>query len=233
MEFPQTDLSSGWGGRGTEGGPHASFFKRYYLPLSQYARLKFGVDAALAEELAARYFSRQWERDRGEGAAIFRLYDAGKGRFRSFLATAFWRFCRDELEKESRRRGRALDSVPEELLSRDHFEFGRLVAREMFNALRAEIQSMSDEGERAFLELKWPRDLLSSPLPEAEIGRRLGLPRGQVRGLNRRIADRFTYLLHKQAAAAGLNEDEARTLLGDCCRALDHEERAVEEGGRA
>lgn len=222
--FPKTDIDDGWGEHGTEGGPHASFFKRYHGPLARYARAKFKVDADRAEDLVSRYLTRQLERDRARGS-IFRLYDPEKGRFRSLLAVSFWRFARDELDKDLRQPPLFLgDDEP----GAEDDEFCRLVAREFFNALRRDIARGLADDERRVLDLQWPEDPAAEPAGKAAIERALGLSRARVRTIAARIADRFTYQLRRRIHAAGLSPDEARDLLGDCCRVLDQEQRRSE-----
>lgn len=217
--FPTTDID-GWGAGGTEGGPWASFFRRYQRPLTRYAALRFGVDAELAEELAARYVARELSRERQGDRPIFRLFDPTAGRFRSLLATSFWRFARDELQKEGRRRGAPLDD-PRVAEEGADDEFCRLVAREFFEVVRDRLRQAADEHEAAVLDLKWPRELAADPLNNAEVGRRLGLSRGQVRSLVNRIGERFVRELRRLAEQAGLSPGELEPFLGDTCRVLD------------
>lgn len=223
--FPKTDIQSGWGAAGTEGGATASFYKRYYTPLLRYCKHKFGVEDALAEDLVSRFVAREFERELDQQRAVFRLYDPEQGRFRSYLASAFWRFARDELEKETRRRGVALEAL-EQQGSGDDFEFCRLVAREFFNHIRGKIvETVSDDNEKACLELKWPEDADAEPKSNAEIERILGLSRSKVRTMIGKIADRFTYILYQQFYQAGFSASEAKEILGDCCRVIDEEQK--------
>lgn len=221
--FPTTDIS-GWGEGGTQGGPFASFFRRYQGPLAAYARHRLRVDPGLAEELAARFVARELERaERGE-RPIFRLHDPASGRFRSLLATSFWRFARDELAKEARRGGPSLDhpDVAEEEDSAAQDAFCRLVAREFFNVVRAAIRAeLVEEDALAVLELKWPADLAAEPLNNAEVQRRLGLSRSRVRTLVRRIGAGFVKHLGSVAGQAGLTPAELDPFLADACAVLD------------
>lgn len=230
--FPKTDIKSGWGAGGTEGGAHGSFFKRYYKPLARYCRYKFGVSDHTAEDLVSQFMTRELEREIERDGAIFRLFDSRQGRFRSYLASAFWRFARDELEKEQRRNGLFLEDL-EGLQEQgaDDYEFCRLVAREFFNNIRSKIESsLESENLRACLALKWPADSDTEPKNNAEIERTLGLSRETVRTLSRTIADRFTYTLYKELHSAGLSSEDAKELLGDCCRILDREQKSAEKG---
>lgn len=227
--FPKTDIQSGWGAAGTQGGASASFYKRYYTPLLRYCRHKFAVSDDLAEDLVSRFVAREFERDLKQGKAVFRLYDSQKGRFRSYLASAFWRFARDELEKEQRRRGVSLEILEEhQEQSDDDFEFCRLVAREFFNNIRDKIvKKIFEDDELACLDLKWPIDSDVEPKSNAEIERTLGLSRSKIRTIVGKIADQFTFVLYQQLYQAGLNANEAKEILGDCCLVLDEEQKLI------
>ncbi|MDF1665437.1 MAG: hypothetical protein P1V97_26995 [Planctomycetota bacterium] len=228
--FPKTDIQSGWGAAGTKGGASASFFKRYYTPLLRYCRHKFSVSDAMAEDLVSRFVAREFERECEHKNAVFRLYDPERGRFRSYLASAFWRFARDELEKEQRRRGVSLESIEDQReQSAEDFEFCRLVAREFFNNIREKlVAKISDDQEKSCLDLKWPVDSDNEPKSNAEIERTLGLSRSKVRTIVGKIADHFTFVLYQQIYQAGLSASDAKEILGDCCRVLDEEQKIVE-----
>lgn len=225
--FPKTDMSRGWGRHGTQGGRMASFYKRYYHPLKRYGRYKFGLTDNQADEYVARYMARECEREVNE-AAVFRLFDADKGRFRSLLATSFWRFCRDELRKDQRQQSfEPLDDIDE--ADGADFEFCRLVARDFFNHMRQGLlKTLTDAKEQQVLALKWPEDIDHEPAKNASIERQLGLTRAQVRTIQQRIAQQFLYLLRRQLHRAGLSKDCAQALLGDTCRVLDQEQAMSE-----
>lgn len=214
-----------WGGQGTEGGPWASFFARYQRPLSSYARRRFGVDADLAEELAARFVARELAREQRGERPIFRLYNPAAGRFRSLLATSFWRFARDELQKESRRKGVSLDAYPDlgrEVEADD--EFCKLVAREFFNVVRETIRKDLDSDDaRTVLDLKWPVDPSADPLSNTEVERETGLSRSKVRTLTKRVGEAFLKALKRYATDAGLSPGEIHPFLADTCAVLDRE----------
>ena len=215
--FPTTDID-GWGGRGTEGGPWASFFRRYERPLAYYAQRRLGVNAEDAAELAARFVARELSRERAGEVPLFRLYDPQQGRFRSLLATAFWRFGRDELHKERRREHQDLEAVPEQAADDD---FCRLVAREFFEVMRAQLEAATEsEAERQVLALKWPPGG-EDPLSNSEIERQSGLSRAQVRTQVAKIGARFVSALRALAQQAGLSPGELQPFVGDVCRALD------------
>lgn len=216
--FPTTDID-GWGGRGTEGGPWASFFLRYERPLAYYAQRRLGVGAELAAELAARFVARELARERSGEEPLFRLYDPQKGRFRSLLATAFWRFGRDELNKERRRDHLALEDAPEQEADD---AFCQLVAEEFFQVVRGQLEAAAEsDDERAVLALKWPATPDREPLSNSEIERQTGLTRGKVRGHVERIGARFVTALRALAQQAGLTPGELQPFVGDVCRALD------------
>jgi len=215
-----------WGQHGTQGGPWASFVQRYQRPLALYARRRLGVDAELADELAARFVARELGREHDGQRPLFRLYDPNQGRFRSLLATAFWRFARDELAKEGRRRGVSLDAHPAlgEVEADD--EFCQLVAREFFEVVRARLsEGAESEDERAVLALKWPGGLEAEPLDNAGVERQLGLSRQRVRTCVNKIGERFVRELRRLAEQAGLAPGELQPFVGDTCRALDRSTR--------
>lgn len=226
--FPETDINSGWGRFGTEDGPHGSFFKRYYRPLARFARLKFKVSEGQAEELAADFMARELERDRDDRPPIFRLYAPDKGRFRGFLAKAFWRYCRDRLERgAAASRARPLGEQAD-FIAADGLELGRLVVREFLNSIRAEIiRSLDDPIKVSILNLKWPEDLDSDPLTNAAVERRMGLSRSKVRRAMAAIADAFIFALNRRLQQSGLDAETAGALVGDCCRILDAEDRTL------
>lgn len=220
--FPTTDIGR-WGEGGTEGGPWASFALRYRGPLSAYARRRFGLDPEFAEELSARFLAREVDRARGGHEPLFRLYEPGQGRFRSLLATVFWRFVRDQLELERRRRGLSLDALPEPAQPTDD-ELCRLIARELFAVVRGAVaEGCQDEDERRVLALKWP-PAGGAPLRNAEVQRELGLSRGRVRSIVARIGERFLAELRRLAEQSGVAPGDLIPLLHDTCRALDRDE---------
>lgn len=225
--FPKTDIQNGWGAAGTQGGALGSFYKRYFTPLLRYCKHKFAVSDDMAEDLVSRFVARELERELEQQNAVFRLYDPAQGRFRSYLASAFWRFARDELEKEQRRQGVSLELLGDQQeQSADDYEFCRLVGREFFNNIREKIaKKFVEENELACLDLKWPIDSDIEPKSNAEIGRTLALSRSKVRTLVGRIADQFTFVLYQQLFQAGLNASLAKEIIGDCCRILDEEEK--------
>lgn len=226
--FPTTDMTH-WGAYGTQGGPWASFFRRYERPLAHYACRRLGVDHDFGEELAARFIARELGREHGGERPIFRLYDSQQGRFRSLLATSFWRFARDELEKEGRRRGVCLEEGAALALEQEaDDEFCRLVAREFLEVLRGRLRDDArSQDEIAVLNLKWPEDPFADPLSNTEVERELGLSRSKVRTLTKRIGAGFVHHLREIAAQAGLSPAEIHPFLGDTCHALDRGERAT------
>lgn len=234
--FPKTDLADGWGRNDTEGGPHASFYKRYAGPLRRYARIKFpSAGAEQAEDLVQAFFSRELGREAGGLGPIFRRYRQGRGhggRFRYYLAQSFWRFARDELEKESRRRGRSLASLPDEPGAVDP-AFDRLIAREFLNAVRERVLARTeDDRERAYFALKWPEDIGQAPLTDRAIGGELGLTDSRLRRARKAVLGRVVFILNEQLHRDGLDSKAVDPILADYGAILDDEQGLASGEGR-
>jgi DNA-directed RNA polymerase specialized sigma24 family protein len=204
-----------------------SFAKRYFEPLWRLARHDLpGVDESRAQDLAQAFLLRELER-----TPLFERFVQGEAhapRFRAFLRTCFYRFCRDELEKERRRAGRPLEGLPEEPPAAGASELERLVARDLVRALRARVvdggRAPLDEDARRYLERKWPDDLLAPPRPDLEVARALGLTRARVRTLKRRVVDRLIVALRAQLRAEGLGPEEVEQGLAAYVAALGRED---------
>lgn len=205
-----------------------SFAKRYYAALSRVAQLDFpGVDASLAQELAQAFLVRELERE-----PVFERYAPGGGhdaKFRTYLRTCFWRFCRDELAKERRRHAVSLDALPDEPPA-DAGELERLVARDLLRSLRQRIltggRGPLDPDASRYVALKWPDDIHAPPRTDQEVGAALGLSRGQLRTLKRRVLDRVLLALRQQLREEGLGDDEVDRALQGYLTALGREDPA-------
>lgn len=181
-----------------------SFAKRYWEPLWRVALLDFaGLDAAAAQDLAQSFLVRELTREE----RVFDRFDgkAHDARFRTYLRACFWRFCRDELEKSGRREARPLEVEP----AAGSSDLDRLVVRDLLRRLRERVvagdgKPLEPEAVRYF-DLKWPTTLDAAPRTDAEVGDALGLPRGQLRTLKRKVADRVVLALRRQLHDEGLS----------------------------
>lgn len=217
--FPETDISKGWGRQGTEGGPFASFFKRYFNPLKRFAMIQWKLDENDASELASMFLLRELERDKDGKAPLFNLYNPEKGRFRNLLAKSYWRFCRDQIHRSSKSPKSLPDSWDEQGGS---LGLDELVAREFLNTLRSEVmKSLSKQDELRLFDLKWPRDLAMDPTSNAEILKSLDMTRGRLRVINNKIGDALIAAMHRHFHCAGVTAEDARELIGGYCEVLD------------
>ncbi len=191
-----------------------SFAKRYYEPLWRVALLDLpGVDAATAHDLAQGFLLRELER-----APVFERFDPSgrhQAKFRTYLRTCFYRFCRDELVKERRRRGRSLEDLPAEPPAAGGDAFERLVVRDLLRTLRGQVLSELPPEAARYFTLKWPADLDASPRTDLAVGEALGLSRGKLRTIKRKVIDRLLLALRQQLRSEGLTSGEVdRALAG-------------------
>lgn len=201
-----------------------SFAKRYWEPLWRVALLDFaGLDPAAAQDLAQSFLVRELERDE----RVFDRFDgkAHDARFRTYLRACFWRFCRDELEKSGRRAAAPLVVEPPAAGSSD---LDRLVVRDLLRRLRERVvagdgKPLEPDAVRYF-DLKWPTDLQAAPRTDAEVGAALGLPRGQLRTLKRKVADRVVLALRRQLHDEGLSPAAIDAALAAYVGALGRDE---------
>lgn len=204
-----------------------SFARRYFEPLWRVARLDFpGIDEDTAQDLAQAFLTRELER-----TPVFERYEPGgphQARFRTYLRACFWRFCRDELSRAARRPALPLDALPADPPDPGTSELERLVARDLLRSLRARVLDggrgpLPPDAARYF-ELKWPLDIHAAPRSDAEVGAALGLPRGAVRTLKRRVVDRILLALRLQLREEGLAPDAVDRALEGYLSALGRED---------
>ena len=205
-----------------------SFAKRYHAPLLRLARLDFPtIDEATALDLTQAFVLRELER-----TPIFERYARDKGhdaRFRTFLRACFWRFCRDELVKSSRRAGASLDALPEDPPDDGGgTELDRLAARDLLARLRDDVLNggrgpLPPDAARYF-ELKWPADLEATPRPDTEVALELGLTRARLRTLKRRVVDRILLAIRASLRDDGLDPEAVDEALGGYVAALGRED---------
>lgn len=206
-----------------------SFAKRYYEPLWRVAALDFpAVDQSAAQDLAQAFLLRELERE-----PVFARYTPQGGhdaKFRTYLRTCFWRFCRDELAKVGRLSTSSLDVLGDEPPAGDACEFERLVARDVLRSLRARVLEggrapLEDEAARYFA-LKWPAELDQAPLTDAEIAAKLGVSRARLRTLKRKVVDRILVALREQLRSEGLAAQDVDRALEGYVAALGREDAA-------
>lgn len=206
-----------------------SFAKRYYEPLWRVAALDFpGVDESAARDLAQAFLLRELERE-----PVFARYAPSSGheaKFRTYLRTCFWRFCRDELAKGGRLSTSSLDALGDEPPAAEKGEFERLVARDLLRSLRARVleggRAPLDEEAARYFALKWPVELDQAPLRDAEVAARLGLTRARLRTLKRKVVDRILVALRQQLHAEGLGAADVDRALEGYLAALGREDPA-------
>ena len=191
-----------------------SFAKRYFEPMWRVAKLDFPwIDIDRAQDLAQGFLVRELTRD-----PVFERYEPTQGhdaKFRTYLRTCFFRYSRDQLEKERRRQGSSLDAMPVEPADDSSREFERLVARDFLARLRADVQGgLADEPEAsAYFEAKWPADI-DAPVPsDAEIGRLLELTRARLRTVKKKAVERILLALRQRIHQDGLRMDVADAAL--------------------
>lgn len=199
----------------------------YWRPLYVFAR-RFGRSPADAEDLTQSFFARLLEK------RYLAAVDQDRGRFRSFLLTAFKRFMANEWDREHRqKRGGFATVVP---MDRDAAEAGlggaladrwtpdhcfeRQWALTLLERVRQRLEDEYAATGRAEL---WEqaqgcvvRDR-SAPA-YAEIAGRLGLTEAAVKMTIQRLRARYRILLREEIGKTVANpaevEDEIRYLLG-------------------
>lgn len=209
-----------------------SFAKRYFEPLWRVATLDFpAIDHSRAQDLAQAFLVRELER-----VPVFERYAPGArhdAKFRTYLRTCFYRFCRDELAKERRHAGASLDALSEELPEEGAAELDRLIARDLLRHLRGRIL----EGGRAplapdaasYFQLKWPEDLEAAPASDQEVAEALGLTRAKLRTLKRKVVDRILVALRQELHEEGLTAAEVDRAIEGYVTALGREDPSADD----
>lgn len=199
---------------------------RYWIPLYLYARAR-GQQAADAEDLVQGFLIRMMEGDR------FLAADRSRGRFRSYLLTAFQHFMTEEWRREGAQKRGGSGELPVSLHFGDIEErvkqlpaeeppelvFDRAWAKTIVaESLRA-LEERWAGGDRAevFAALK-PHLALSSDEPLVAIAERLGRKESTLRMSLKRLREDYRRLIREHVAAtllpdSDLNE-EIRYLIG-------------------
>lgn len=206
-----------------------SFWHRYEAPLAHYGARRLRLRPEDASDLARDFCLKQLERERSsERPTVHETYAVRQDRpesrwwpshgFRRFLATSFYRFCRDELAK--RRGTTALDaSVLDEVSPGDdeaRDPLALLIVRDVLASVRDEVLepwSPEDDIRRLYYEAKWPRDLAEEARSDAMVEALVGCTRSELRTAKRHVQDRIVYVLHRRVVEEGWSPDEARRLL--------------------
>ena len=187
------------------------------------------------------FFTREIEREAQGVEPIFRRYEPGqqhKRKFRNYLASAFWRYCRDELDKDSRRRTQSLETVPEQSIL--HAEFERLAVRELLNDLRAKIAKITiDPLELLYFSTKWPTAIEHGPMTDKDVLEHLNqerqqqglecLTRSQLRTVKKKVIERLAYIFDR-ALYQDFNESkQTDQALKDYLISLRKEQNSLED----
>lgn len=188
---------------------------RYWRPLYFYARAR-GQKAADAEDLVQGFLIRMMEGDR------FLAADRSRGRFRSYLLTAFQRFMTEEWRREGAQKrggGESLisldfDGIEERVKQLPAEEPPELVFdRAWAKTIIAESMQALEEkwagGDRAavFEALK-PHLALSSAESLVSIAERLGRKESTLRMSLKRIREDYRLLIREQVAATLLPDSD-------------------------
>lgn len=207
----------------------ASFAKRYFESLWRVARSNFNsIDESTAQDLAQGFLTRELAPDR---VPVFERFQRGHGAaFRSYLGRSFYRYCRDELLKERRRPILSIDDLHDELPQASANEFDRLITRDFLNSLRQEILASPrlTTLELAYFKLKWPESIDDEPAKDKELERALGLSRGEVRGLKRRVIEELFIVVKRRAQADGHSTASAESFVVDYLTVLSCEDSGTE-----
>jgi RNA polymerase sigma-70 factor (ECF subfamily) len=179
----------------------------YWYPLYVFAR-RCGQRAEDAQDLVQGFFAKLLEKN------YLKVADPEKGRFRSFLLSAFKRFMANEHDRaQCKKRGGqqiivslsepetemryrtepADDMTPEKA-------FERHWAITLLNQVLTRLEAEFAESGKAqlFAELKIFLTGEKSEIPAAELGRRVGLSDGALRTAVHRLRKRYRELLRQE-----------------------------------
>ena len=179
----------------------------YWYPLYVFAR-RYGQSAEDAQDLVQGFFAKLLEKN------YLKVADPEKGRFRSFLLSAFKRFMANEHhraqckkrggqqtivslsgpETETRYRAEPADDMTPEKA------FERRWAITLLNQVLMRLEAEFAESGKAqmFAELKIFLTGEKSEIPATELSRRLGLSEGALRTAVYRLRKRYRELLRQE-----------------------------------
>ena len=183
--------------------------QRYWPALQRFA-VRMGCSPQDADDMAQGFFLKIIEKD------LFNRADPLRGKFRTFLITAFRRHMQDVWSgANAAKRGGEVDMVsfeaaPEEGVSSDDAAFDREWARRVMELSLERLQSRyEEEGQSQAFEVLNPH--LTGDLPEggiAELAARLQVKDGAAKVALHRIRKRFAEEL-RQEVAETLGEGDA------------------------
>jgi RNA polymerase sigma-70 factor (ECF subfamily) len=191
--------------------------RTYWYPLYAYVR-RHGHAPADAEDLVQGFFAQLLRRQ------SFQLADPHRGRFRSFLLASLNHFLADAANRASTlkrgggqpvlsldteaaerhyQREASADADPERLYER---RWALALLEVVLQRLEAEVAGIG-QADR-FAALKGALVGERSPLPYAEVGKRLGLTEAAVKMTVQRLRRRYRELVREEIAHTVSSEDE-------------------------
>lgn len=195
----------------------AALCQNYWFPLYAFARRQ-GCDLHSAQDLTQEFFGKLLEKN------YLSVADRRRGKFRSFLLTAFKCFLANEWDRsqaQKRGGGRKVVSFdgmsaeeryllePEDTASADQL-FDRRWACDLLEAARAKLRSEFTEAGRAerfkHLEAYLPGG--QPTLSQSELGTVLGLTEGSVKQEVFRLRRRYGEILREAVAQTVAQPDE-------------------------
>jgi RNA polymerase sigma factor (sigma-70 family) len=205
-------------------------YRAYWYPLYAYAR-RWRNSPHDAQDLTQGFFAYALEKD------FFADADAGKGKLRNFLMTAFSRYAKREFDRdqaEKRGGGRRAESLDEQFgegeqryqhepadLTTPATLFDRAWAQSILDAAKARLAANEAASGRAELYKALEPFLErghSSENPYKELATRLGLKEPTLRKTVERLRDRY-----REAVRAEI----ANTLTNPTDQAIDEEARCL------
>jgi RNA polymerase sigma-70 factor (ECF subfamily) len=207
----------------------ASLCRLYWYPLYAYARRRLPTTED-AQDLTQEFFARLLEKD------YLRQADQQRGRFRSFLLTAFKHFLANERERAvAQKRGGGRKVLPldfpqgEQQYQREPshdataevlYERGwalTLLAQALARLREEQIQAGK---ERLFECLKGTLTGEDTPRPYAELGAELGMSGEAIKVTVHRLRRRYAELLRAEIAQTVTTDEEIEDELRDLFAAV-------------
>jgi len=189
----------------------------YWYPLYSFIRRR-GYDAHEAQDLTQGFFARFLEKN------YLARADAAKGRFRTFLLSCVQSFLANEWDKQSAlkrgggvqiisldchsaderfRHELAIDSTPENAFERQWVE---AVLESVLQSLASEFKAAGKTDQFELLKIYLVED--KGAVPFSEMARRLEVSEPAVKGIVRRMRQRYRDLFHEEIAQTVANPRE-------------------------